>query len=304
MISEFAPAKVNLSLHVVGRRPDGLHDLDSVVVFADVGDQVRLESFGPRKPDAAFSATFSGPFARALADILLAEDTPPLTIETALQRLSEVAGGGPESTEITLEKNLPIAAGIGGGSSDAAAALRAASRSWGLGMSEAALSRVGAAVGSDVPACVHARALRLRGAGEDIAPLAAWPAFDAVLANPGVATSTGDVFAAFRDAPTSQPSPGPPPQTRDRDEALRWLAHAGNDLEAAATRVTPSIGDALAALAAAPGCRLSRMSGSGATCFGLFDDAAAAAAAAAAVADARPAWWVTACRFGGAGGDV
>lgn len=266
-----APAKVNLTLHVTGRRADGYHLLDSLVVFADLSDRVRV------RPAAGSSLRVRGPMAAGV----------PSGPDNLVLKAAALMG---VSAEIELEKHLPAAGGIGGGSSDAAATLRALVELTGRAVPADVL-----ALGADVPVCMVPRPARMRGIGETVAPVAGLPPLDAVLVNPGVAVSTPQVFAglARRENPAM---PDPLPCFADAQALTDWLATQRNDLEPPARALAPEVNVALAALATAPGCRLARMSGSGATCFGLFADRAAALNAAQALA--RPAWWVRATRLG------
>jgi 4-diphosphocytidyl-2-C-methyl-D-erythritol kinase len=281
VIVERAPAKLNLDLILTGRRPNGYHELDSVVAFADVGDELRFE----RADDLRIECT--GRF----ADDLPAGDGN--IVRRAALRLAESAGVAPRAT-VHLDKRLPVASGIGGGSADAAAALRGLARLWDVPANETILvGRTALVLGSDVLACLGSRSARMRGIGELIEPLPDLPRLDLVLANPGVPLSTAAVFAAVEPSRFGW-------RQEDLPEVLdlRWLRRGRNDLEAPARRLLPAIGEALSALAAAPGCRLARMSGSGPTCFGLFDGPAAAREAAAWLASARPNWWVCPCAVG------
>lgn len=268
----FAPAKVNLTLHVTGQRADGYHLLDSLVVFAGVGDRLR----GQLAPETRLRVT--GPRAAGVPT-----DGSNLVLKAARLFRPEVPAS------LTLEKHLPAAAGIGGGSSDAAACLRLLAH---LGTralpSEADQLRLGA----DVPVCLAGDPLRMAGIGEALSPVLELPPLWLVLVNPGVDVPTPAVFRAL----TSKTNPPMPdiPSFRDAKAILAWLAAQRNDLEAPARAQAPVIDTVLAALAAQPGCGLARMSGSGATCFGLFAMAAAADAAAGALARAQPDWWVTA----------
>jgi 4-diphosphocytidyl-2-C-methyl-D-erythritol kinase len=266
-LREFAPAKVNLYLHLTGRRADGYHLLDSLAVFPAVGDWLRAV------PAEALWLTVEGPFGAALGD---AADNLVLRAARALRP----CGGA----RITLEKHLPVASGIGGGSADAAAALRLLARVWGV---PPATLPMALALGADVPVCLGGRAARMGGVGEVLTPAPQLPACGMVLVNPGVSLATASVFRA-RQGGFSEAAvlPGSWP---DAAAMARGLAALRNDLEPAAIALQPVIGEVLAALAGVPGCLLARMSGSGATCFGLFADAAAAEAAARAVA--RPGWW-------------
>lgn len=275
-----APAKINLWLHVTGRRPDGYRELDSLVAFADIGDRLTAA------PAAGLSLSVTGPFADALAD-----GTDNLVLKAA-RALAEHCGVPPNAA-LHLEKTLPVAAGIGGGSADAAAALRLCARLWQADIGADGLARLALGLGADVPACLAGRTVRMRGIGERLAPLDPAPAaVPAVLVNPGVPVSTGRVFDALAE------SFSPPARDRGGELAAR-AAPNRNDLEAPAIALAPEIAQVLAALRAAPGLRLARMSGSGATCFGLFGGEAEAAAAARAIAAAHPSWWVAACRIGG-----
>lgn len=272
MIAEFAAAKINLSLHVTGQRGDGYHLLDSLVVFADVGDRVTVA------PAPDLGLTLAGPRA---AGLLAEADNLVLRAARAF--------GTDHGAAITLDKHLPVASGIGGGSADAAAALRALARLWDLPLPDAAaVLRLGA----DVPVCLHGRPVRMQGVGDIITPLPALPAAWLVLVNPGVGVSTPAVFKALarKDNPPMPALPACP----DLPVLARWLAAQRNDLEPPALALQPVIGQVQAALAAQPGCHLARMSGSGATCFGLFATNAEAEAAAAAIAAAAPEWWVQA----------
>lgn len=270
--AEFAPAKVNLTLHVTGQRADGYHLLDSLVVFADVGDRVSL------RPDAALSLKITGPQAAAL----------PVSDDNLVLRAARLMGG---AAAITLDKVLPVASGIGGGSADAAACLRALAQLGRALPTEAEVLRLGA----DVPVCLRGVPLRMQGVGEVLTALPPLPEAWLVLVNPGVGVATPAVFRglARKDNP---PMPELPPMATAPALAA-FLHEMRNDLEPAAQAVAPVIGAVKAALAAQPGCLLARMSGSGATCFGLFGSAGAAEAAARAVQSAEPGWWVAPARM-------
>jgi 4-diphosphocytidyl-2-C-methyl-D-erythritol kinase len=276
-IVEHAPAKVNLALHVTGRRSDGYHLLDTLVVFTEAGDRV---SVAPAQQD---SFAIEGPFASRL------QDEADNLVLNARDLLRERHGGLPP-VAITLEKNLPIASGIGGGSSDAAAALRALVRFRRRDLSAGMLAASALPLGADLPMCLHARTLLARGIGEEIEPVEGLPQLHMVLANPGVAVPTPAIFRALanRENPPLPALPGP-------GGLSAWLAETRNDLETPARALAPQIDDALSALGAS-GAALARMSGSGATCFGLFASAGEAQAAASAIAARHPAWYVTATR--------
>ncbi|WP_199259507.1 4-(cytidine 5'-diphospho)-2-C-methyl-D-erythritol kinase [Paracoccus binzhouensis] len=257
---EAAPAKLNLTLHVTGRRPDGYHLLDSLVVFLDLGDVVTVTP-GP------LSLSLAGPFAQGLA----AEP------DNLCLRAARLAG---REARITLEKNLPVASGIGGGSADAAAVLRA------LDAAPGGLETLGA----DVPACLASRPVRMQGLGEILTPLPPLPPLDVLLVNPGRGLATPEVFRALtrRDNP---PMPEPLPDFPDIGTLIGFLQDCRNDLEAPAIALMPEVSACLAAIRA-EGAPLARMSGSGATCFGLFATASEAEAARARIAAANPGWWV------------
>lgn len=266
VVAEYASAKLNLALHVTGRRADGYHLLDSLVSFATIGDRVTLA------PGQGLA--LSGPFAAGLP-----ADGNLCTRAAALMGLSAAIG---------LEKRLPVASGIGGGSADAAAVLRGFARGGEALPGAAAIMRLGA----DVPVCLAGRPARMRGVGEVLDPLPALPPLPLVLVNPGVAVATPAVFAALkrRDNPGL---PALPARLADAAVLLGWLSTTRNDLEAPARGLAPVIGEVLDALAHA-GAGFTRMSGSGATCFGIFATAPAAEAAAARIRAARPGWWVAA----------
>lgn len=268
-----APAKINLALHVVGTRTDGYHLLDSLVVFAGVGDEIRVTH------SADLVLSIDGPQAAALG-------CGPDNLVLRAARLFGTTRGA----SITLTKNLPVASGIGGGSADAAATLHALSRLWRLPMPAIpALLTLGA----DVPACVNGRPLRLRGVGETLSPIPRLPELHLVLVNPGIAHATPAVFRALT-AKSNPPLPDTVPEFTDAAELAGWLGLQRNDLEAPAETIAPVIADVRAALAAQPDCLLARMSGSGATCFGLFAAQHAAATAAETIRSAHPGWWVAA----------
>lgn len=274
-----APAKINLYLHVVGRRSDGYHLLDSLVAFAGIGDTIAAA------PAETLSLSIDGPFAEGLGS---GEDNLVLRAARALA----AAAGRKAAAQIRLTKRLPLASGIGGGSADAAATLIALARLWRLDLDAAALAAIGLALGADVPVCVHGRSAFFAGIGEHLTPAPALPRAWLVLANPGIALATPNVFKA-RTGGFSEPGrfAGAP---ADVAELAAVLKARSNDLTAAAVSLAPVIGTVLAELCALPGALLARMSGSGATCFALFADEHKAQAAASAVRARRPAWWVAA----------
>jgi 4-diphosphocytidyl-2-C-methyl-D-erythritol kinase len=269
--AEPAPAKVNLYLHITGRRADGYHLLDSLAVFPAVGDVVAFA------PSGGLSLVLDGPFASGLVG-----ESDNLVLGAA--RALAARAGIPPAGALRLTKNLPVASGVGGGSADAAAALRLLARAWSVPPADAALAL---GLGADVPVCLAGAPRRMQGVGEMLLPAPTLPECGMVLVNPGVAVSTQAVFKA-RTGEFRSPAvlPAAWPDAYAMAESLRPLA---NDLELPAIALAPAIGDVLAALRAAPGSLLARMSGSGATCFAIFPNAAAATAAALALA--RPGWW-------------
>ena len=271
-----APAKLNLYLHVTGRRDDGYHLLDSLVVFAGACD---ILGFAPADD---LSLTLDGPFAETLAD-----QDDNLVLRAA--RLLAERGGVAARAAIHLEKNLPVAAGLGGGSADAAAALRGLAALWKLSPGPDELAAMALALGADVPACLAGRATFMGGIGESLEPPPALPEAHVALVNPGVGLATAAVFGARHGAFSAPARFCETPV--DAMALARLLAERGNDLEGPARRLCPAVATALEALGAEPGCLLARMSGSGATCFGLFADGGAAAAAVRHMAAERPNWW-------------
>jgi 4-diphosphocytidyl-2-C-methyl-D-erythritol kinase len=274
-----ARAKVNLYLHVTGRRADGYHLLDSLIVFADTGDEIALA------PADRLSLAIDGPFA---AGLQAGPDNLVLRAATALRDLTGARAGA----AIRLTKNLPIASGIGGGSADAAATLAGLCGLWNVAPGRAALLGLAAKLGADVPVCLDGMPSFVGGIGEELAPARGVPPAWLLLANPGVATPTPAVFRARQGAFSKAARWSEPP--RDFAEFAVRLRGCGNDLTEAAISVTPAIRDVLVALAALPGCVVARLSGSGATCFGLFADEAGARAGEAALRAARSGWWVIA----------
>jgi 4-diphosphocytidyl-2-C-methyl-D-erythritol kinase len=277
-----ARAKINLYLHVTGRRADGYHLLDSLIVFAEAGDELTLA------PADRLSFAIDGPFAAGL------EAGPAnlvLRAAHALQALTGTRAGA----AIRLTKNLPVASGIGGGSADAAATLSGLCGLWDLAPGRAALMRIAAELGADVPVCLDGVPSFVGGIGEDLAPARGLPPAWLLLANPGVATSTPAVFKA-RQGPFSKPARWSQPP-HDFAEFASRLRGCSNDLTEAAISVTPAIRDVLVTLAGLPGCTLARLSGSGATCFGLFADEGNARAAETELRAVRPNWWVTATQM-------
>ncbi|MCA3559421.1 MAG: 4-(cytidine 5'-diphospho)-2-C-methyl-D-erythritol kinase [Aestuariivirga sp.] len=267
-LSLFAPAKVNLALHVLGRRADGYHELDSIVAFADVGDRLTFT------PADEFSIAASGPFAAALpqaADNIIAKSW------VAAQAIARTRGRALPAVSVHLEKNLPVASGIGGGSANAAAALKGFLSLAGIDGINREIAAAGLAIGADVPVCLSGVACRMRGVGERIAPIAGFAPLPAILVNPLVEVSTA---AVFRGLALDKGQSCGAPIADARDPAL-WR----NDLAAPAIALAPSIGEVLERLAATPGVTRAFMSGSGATCVALCRDEHVAP-------DLDPAWWV------------
>lgn len=285
LLSERAPAKINLTLHIVGRRADGWHQLESLVAFSRGGDQLSLTLGEP------LSLSVEGP--TALAAGHLADN---LVLRAARHFTEQFPGA--KLGAFRLIKRLPVAAGIGGGSSDAAAALRLLARANGARFDDERLIAAARKTGADVPVCLAARARMMRGVGEELGPLLKLPPLVALVVNPGVPLETKAVFARMNIAAGADANFGAHPALSPgmANEALVAALHKGrNDMEAAACRLAPVVGDVLAILAAAPGSRLARMSGSGATCFALFRDCKAAARARKAIVRAHPNWWVKSC---------
>jgi 4-diphosphocytidyl-2-C-methyl-D-erythritol kinase len=281
-VLERARAKVNLALHIVGRRPDGYHLLDSLVVFPSVADEIDVRA----TTDGRVDLSVTGPFAAGLPA------GPDNLILKAAQALAGIFSTGEQSgAAIALTKRLPVASGIGGGSADAAATLRALCRLWDGSPGADTLHRIAASLGADVPMCLDQVPVRARGIGDRLTPAPPLPAAGMLLVNPGVAVSTPAVFRALavRDNP---PLPALPDRFADLGALVAWLQTTRNDLQAPAMTLAPMVADVLDALGTSAGCRFARMSGSGATCFGLYPDEGSAIAASAGIARIRPDWWV------------
>lgn len=276
---ERALAKINLTLRVTGRRPDGFSELASIVAFADLGERLTL------RPAAATSLTIRGADAGAIHP----RDNTVIAADRAFRdafpdRVPPVA--------CELIKRIPVAAGLGGGSADAAAAIRGLARLAGLDAAEPRIAIVGARVGADVPVCLCSTASFVAGIGEVVRPLGAVPPFSALLVNPRRPLPTARVFARYWELNAGKPT-GCATSLPPSDPRLLAGAVVGgaNDLEPAARRCEPVIGEVLELIAGTPGCHAARMTGSGATCFGLYDDADAAEGARSIVESARPDWW-------------
>ena len=285
-----APAKINLTLRILGRRADGFHELESLVAFAPFGDRLTFLPGGPLDLDV------SGPTAEgagALPDNLVLRAARSLA-----ERIEGVRLG-----RFTLHKELPSGAGLGGGSADAAAALRLIVRANGISIDDARVHDAARATGADIPVCLDPRPRIMRGIGEILSAPVTLPQLGILVVHPGFALSTGPVFKALGLTPGEQFAGASPRQGElgeerwqgaDRERLLAWLASECNDLEAPAIAIAPAVADVLGLIAGLAGCRLARMSGSGSACFGLFDDGEAAAAATRDVAALRPSWWVRA----------
>lgn len=268
----FAPAKINLTLHVTGQREDGMHLLDSLVMFADVGDHLTVTlSDTPQ-------LTVSGPMAKGVPD----------GSDNLVLRAADLMGA---RADITLDKVLPHAAGLGGGSSDAAATLRVLSR-----LTDTPIPPDVSALGADVPVCLGNGAARMRGIGEQVTAARDLPCLHAVLINPGVPMRTPDVFAAVGQK-NNTPMPSEIPENLSAIDFIDWLRGMRNDLEYAAISQTPVISQVLGALNVTAGCRMARMTGSGSSCFGLYTDEETARAAEGRLKEENPGWWITATRL-------
>jgi 4-diphosphocytidyl-2-C-methyl-D-erythritol kinase len=276
---EKAPAKINLTLRVLGRREDGYHELESLVVFADLADKVELE------PGEGATLEITGPYAAACGAVA---NNLVLKAHAALrERVPELKAG-----RFLLDKQLPVAAGIGGGSADAAAALRLLARANGIAGDDERLAGAAFATGADVPVCLGSTARIMQGVGERLSATVALPELPAVLVNPGVPLATRTVFTAFAGRQGSADPLKNLPRTRDA--MVEFLIRHGNDLTQAAIACAPVISEVLIALRVLPGIQLTRMSGSGSTCFGLFRSPSEAQAAAKRLAAERKEWWVRA----------
>jgi 4-diphosphocytidyl-2-C-methyl-D-erythritol kinase len=281
ILAERAPAKINLTLHIVGRRADGFHNLESLVAFSRGGDTLTLT---PGKP---LSLSIEGPAAEAAGRV---DDN------LVLRAAAHFAKRFPDAKlgAFHLVKRLPVAAGLGGGSSDAAAALRLLARANALPLEDPVLFEAATATGADVPVCLMRRARMMRGIGDELGPLIALPPLIGLLVNPGQPVETKAVFSRMKIEPGAATGFGGHPelsQDTPADTLLAALRKGRNDMEPAACLLAPVIGDVLSVLSAAPGCRLSRMSGSGATCVALFKDCRSAARAKKAILQAHPQWW-------------
>jgi 4-diphosphocytidyl-2-C-methyl-D-erythritol kinase len=276
----YAPAKLNLFLHVGEKRSDGFHELESLVTFTEAADILSIE------PAEKLSLNITGPFAGMLGA------SPENLVLRAARALGSTRGA-----MLTLEKNLPVAAGIGGGSADGAAALRGLNVHWGLGLSESDLAQIGAGIGSDIPACVWSRTLWMSGRGEVLTRLAPLPPLPLVLVNPRMPVKTRQVFSGLNTRTGMGAMDIPSRGLSSIWDLVDYLRDASNDLEASACTLAPVIDDVLEAIAHEPGCVLAQMSGSGATCFGIFQDGPWVSGAAERLAADHPEWWVRETRI-------
>ena len=280
--SELAAAKINLALHVLGRRPDGYHDIDSIVVFADFGDQVDIH-----EGDKEFIV--DGPFAADLAAIGHERNLAFI----AREQLIAAVGDRAKPTGLRLIKNLPIASGLGGGSADAAAVLRLLNTHGRLGLRPSELQAIGGGIGADVPMCVASLPLRATGRGDRVAEIAGIPTLPLALVFPSAGVSTAKVFARAGDG--SDPRlPRLPGRFDSVADMAGWLGRTRNGLEEPAIAELPIIGEALDHLRRSTDCMIARMTGSGSTCFGLFPDLDSAKRAIGRIRAERPNWWVRA----------
>ena len=276
-VTVHAPVKINLYLHITGRREDGYHEVDTLIAFTDFGDEIAAQASDTLKVSA------EGAFADELPQ---GEDN---LVVKAVEALRHEAGEI-RHAHVTLSKRIPLAAGVGGGSADAAAAMWAASRVWGLDTKDKVdLFKVGRPLGADVPACLYRRPAFAAGIGQDLIAAPTLPEAGILLVNPGIKLSTPSVFRARSGG--FSPDMSDPAATLDTVPRLvSFLEDRANDLTDAAIKLCPAVRDVLDTLERLPGCRMARMSGSGATCFGIFDDIDAARAAEQAL-DAPDHWW-------------
>jgi 4-diphosphocytidyl-2-C-methyl-D-erythritol kinase len=281
MFEEFAPAKVNLTLHLTGQRDDGYHLLDSLVMFASVGDHLAFT------PADAVTLSVDGSEAHAVP-------TDRNSVLSAAHLLDPTKGA-----RIRLTKTLPVASGIGGGTADAAAAYRGLSRMWNLPNPTAApetFTQV-AKLGADVPICLFSKTARMSGIGEQVEFFPNFPTLEAVLVNPRAQVSTQAVFQSI-STKKNQPMASVPSHFSDQEEFITWLRLQRNDMQAAAISIAPVINIVLSVISETTDCQLARMSGSGATCFGLYSNTQAAEQAAVSISKQYPNWWVQHCTLG------
>ena len=287
MVEYQAAAKINLALHVTARRDDGYHCLDTLVTFAKFGDVIRVE------PANGISLTIEGPFADALGN---KNDNLVLKAARLLQQAAKEIGVTAPGAAIHLNKRLPIASGIGGGSADAAATLLALCELWKIDINTIDLEKIALQLGADVPMCLYSKPLMATGSGEKIVPVTL-AGLNIVLINPGVHVSTPEVFHALTS--TNSASLAPLDQSYSPTTLLDWLQYTQNDLQAPAIKLAPEIQTVLDELKDSNECQFARMSGSGATCFGLFASIEQAEKAASDISQRNPDWWCIASRTEG-----
>jgi 4-diphosphocytidyl-2-C-methyl-D-erythritol kinase len=285
---ELAPAKINLALHVLSRRADGYHLLDSLVVFADFADVVSAVA----APTNGLGLTIDGQFGGELD--LISQPHDNLVVRAAEALFRESGKKRMPSTQLVLTKRIPIAAGLGGGSSDAAATLRLLNRFWSVGLADSRLAEISVRLGADVPMCLGRKPAQARGIGERLTPVPGVPRLPIVLLNPSIPLSTARVFAQLRSA-ERPPLPQLPARFESVFAFVIWLRQTRNDLTEAARAETGLADQAVKALAADPDCLFARMSGSGATVFGIFPKLSNAEKAAERIRQKRPNWWAVAC---------
>ncbi|MBT4017914.1 MAG: 4-(cytidine 5'-diphospho)-2-C-methyl-D-erythritol kinase [Alphaproteobacteria bacterium] len=290
----FAPAKINLYLHVTGQRPDGYHELDSVVIFAPIGDDIFI------LPADDLTLEIIGPEAHALQGFEASENLVFRAARMLAEKYKVTAGAA-----ITLNKVLPVASGMGGGSADAAATLKALVEFWKLKPAAGELVELALALGADVPVCMKSRPLRMTGIGEKLHETPAMPNGCLVLVNPRISQSTPEVFEELhRGKWKASGYSSELPSDLDFYAFVSELKSRANDLEQPAIRLAPVIEDVLAVTSAQANCRLARMSGSGATCFGLFQKIEEAEAAATEIRRHQPEWWIQTAGSGDEGHDL
>ena len=288
-VSVFAPAKINLYLHITGRLDSGYHTIDSLITFADIGDDIRIE------PAEVFSFEVGGPFASSFQEKDL--DTSPQSgnlVVKAACKLAELTGNS-TALKITLTKNLPLGGGIGGGSADAAAVIWGLLEYWGTGHDIEGLDALLISLGADVPVCFACRTLHVQGIGETLSPVQSFTEIPAVLINPGKRCATQTIFADYGSRFESNFSF---PDLNTIDHVIEFLSTTQNMLSGAAVRHIPEIQNVLNALEGQSNCLLTRMSGSGSSCFGIFETIEAAEKTAETIAQENPDWWVKSCWLG------
>lgn len=279
-----APAKINFYLHITSRRTDGYHDLDSLIAFTDTGDSISVE------PAEKFSFSIKGPFASVFTDTERSggTDSGNLAVRAAY-KLAEETGRGLDF-HLTLTKNLPAGAGLGGGSADAAAVLRLLAQRWDISLQEPFLQKIAAELGADVPVCLYGKAARVLGRGEIFAAAPAIPDMLLLLVHPGIPCSTAGIFSAY--GKTFQKTISLPDTFETPEDFIAFLEQQDNALTESAIRSVPEIREVLSRIAEQEGCRLARMSGSGSACFGLFGSDAFCRGAAEKIRLSHPGWWV------------